>query len=163
MDVQYYISGRSSVSLWTFNMTSMDVPQFPYRRTTCGRGRPPLTQFLHGRRTLHPWTSTSFYMDVQRVVMDVHQLLYGRTNLHKWTSISFSMGVQHYIRGRPPISIRTYNVWPWTSTSYYMDVHHSISGRKSESLWKYNMTYVDVQQFLYGRTRCGRGRPPVTI
>ena len=98
-------------------------------------------------------------MNVQCVAMDVHQLLYGRITLHEWTSISFYMDVLHDIRGRPRVSIWTYNMWPWTSVSYYMDVQHYISGRPSVSLWTYYTTSLDVPQFLYGRTTCGRGRP----
>ena len=101
-------------------------------------------------------------MDVQHVAMDVRQLLYGCTTLHKWTSISFSMDVLHDILGRPPV-LWTNNVWPWTSTSYYMDVPHYISGRQSVSLRTYNITSVDVHLFLYERTMCGHGCPPVTI
>ena len=97
------------------------------------------------------------------MAMDVRQLLYGRKTLHKWTSISFSIDVLHHILGRPPVSIWTYNVWPWTSTSYYMDVPHYISERQSVSLRTYKITSVDVHLFLYERTMCGHGCPPVTI
>ena len=62
MDVQNYISGRPSVSLWTYNITSVDVHLFLYERTTCGHGRPPVTI----------WTC-----NITQV--DVNQNLYGRT------------------------------------------------------------------------------------
>ena len=75
MNVQHFISGCPSVSSWTYDITSMDVDQFLYERSTYGHGR-PCTLFL-----------------------------YARTKLHKWTSISFSMDVQHNIRGHPPVSI----------------------------------------------------------
>ena len=126
MDAQLDIRGRPAVSLWTYNMTSVDVP--------------------------------SFYMDVHRVAMEVHQLLYGRTTLHKWMSISFSMGALHDIRGRPGVSLWTYSVWPWMSTRYYMDVQHNIHGRSSVSIWTYNVWqwtssnyYIVVQHYIRGR------------
>ena len=62
MDVQNYISGRLSVSLWTYNITSVDVHLFLYELTTCGYGRPPVTI----------WTCNI-------TQMDVNQNLYGRT------------------------------------------------------------------------------------
>ena len=62
MDVQNYISGRPSVSLWTYNITSVDVHLFLYERITCGHGRPPVTI----------WTC-----NITQV--DVNQNLYGRT------------------------------------------------------------------------------------
>ena len=86
MDVQNYESGHPSVSLWAYNITPVDIHLFLYERTTCGHGRPPVTiwtynvavdvhQLLYGPTTLHPWTSTSFNMDVQRAAVDVHQFL----------------------------------------------------------------------------------------
>ena len=57
MDVQHNMHGRSSVSLWTYGMTSVDVHQFFHARITCDRG----------------------YM-YNRTSMDVHQVLYEPTN-----------------------------------------------------------------------------------
>ena len=40
---RHFISVCPSVSLWTYDMTYVDVHQCLYERTTCGRGRPPVT------------------------------------------------------------------------------------------------------------------------
>ena len=139
MDIQHYISGRPSVSVLTYNMTSVDVHQFIYGRITFGRGRPPVT--------ICNITST-----------DVHQFFI--------TSTSYYMVVQHNIRGRPPVSLWMYNVWPWTYTSYYMVVQLNIRRCPPVSLWTYNVWprtsinyYMDIQrlagvvhQVLYGCT-----------
>ena len=170
MDVLHDIRERPRVSIWTYNMwpwtsTSyyMDVQHY-----ICGR--PPVSTWTYNVR---PWTSTryykdvqhniSFYMDVQRLAVEVHQLLYGRAILHKSTFISSPKDVQHDINGRPPISLWTYNVWSRTSTIYCMDVQHFINGCPSVSPWTYDITSMDFDQFLYGCTTSGHGRPPVTI
>ena len=139
-------------------MTSVDVHEFLYGLTTWPWTSTSyymdLQPYICGRPpvsiwtyNVRPWTSTSFYMDVQRLSVDVDQLLYGRTILHKWTFISFSMDVQHDISGRLPVPLWTYNVWPWPSTIYYMYVQHFISV----------CPYVpmDVRHDI-------RGRPPVS-
>ena len=72
MDVQHYISGRPSVSVWTHNITSVDVHQFLYRCTTFGRGRPSVTICNITSMDVHQFL-------YRRMAVDVHQLLYGRT------------------------------------------------------------------------------------
>ena len=114
LDVSLDIRRRPSVSVWTNNMTSVDVHKFLYGRKTCGYGRPPVTIWTYNK-----WTSIHFYMDVLHVAVDIHQLLYGRTTLHPWTSTS---------------SYMDNNVRPWTSTSYYEDVQQKIDGRSSSSI-----------------------------
>ena len=83
--------GRPFVSLWTYYMTSVDVHEFLYGRTTCGRGHPPVTTHcIRGRPPAPKWTY----------------------NVRPWTSTSYYKDVQHNFDGRSSSSIRMCNDWP---------------------------------------------------
>ena len=139
MDVQHDIRGRPRVSIWTYNMWPWTSTSYYMDVQHYIRGRLAVSIWTYKVR---PWTSISirtynitsvefisFYMDVQRLAVDVHQLIYGRAILHKWMFISFSMDAKHDIHGRPPVSLWTYK---------------SGRGRPPVTIWTFNITSVDV-------------------
>ena len=80
-------------------------------------------------------------MVVQRLAVDVHPFMTFNLRQKNPTSPACDLGRPSISNGRtksgracPPVTIRTFNI-----------------------------IYVDVHQCLYGRTTCGRGRPPLTI
>ena len=108
---------------------------------------------------MEPWIFSTFSINVQ---LDIHgrPLVSIRTfNLTYVDVRLFHSERKHDIRGHLPISgLSTFDP-PIRSTNFNIDV----CGRITGNVLLYNMTSVDVHQFLYGRTRCGPGRPPVTI
>ena len=155
--VGHYIRGRSSVSVWTYNMTSVDVHQFLYGRTTFGRGRPPVTicnitsmdvdQFLYRRTTYGRGRPPVTIWSYNITSVDVHQFLYGCTMSG---------------RGRPPVSLWTYNVWPRTSTNYYLDIQRAAEDIHQD---QYGCTTLDAWTFIslsVDKRHDIRGRPPLS-